>query len=225
MAEPTPYREIRAHYDDETITVYQAYSNTIASAAVAAQKLNASPAFRTTRMTWMKPSWAWMLYRAGYSYKDLRQERILALRMKHADFISVLERGVLSHGGTINMTAGKLGNDETQQTQAREKEKEVRVQWDPERTVRLDKLEYRSIQIGIPAALSETWVENMIVGIEDVTQRARDLKKVLDERPDVTDEELVELGLVPVERSFPVSEELQRILQMVKPATQTSKDK
>ncbi len=73
---------IRADYDEETITVYQAYNRTIASAAVAEQKLNASPGFRTTRMTWIKPSWAWMLYRAGYSYKDPGQERILALKMK-----------------------------------------------------------------------------------------------------------------------------------------------
>ena len=32
----TPYKQIRAHYDSSTITVYQAYNTTIASAAVAA---------------------------------------------------------------------------------------------------------------------------------------------------------------------------------------------
>src|SRR5690242_15389625 len=58
----TPFRQVRADYDDETITVYQAYNRAIASAAVAKQKLNASPEFLTTRMTWIKPSWAWMLY-------------------------------------------------------------------------------------------------------------------------------------------------------------------
>lgn len=194
----TPYRQIRALYDAETITVYQAYNKTIASAAVEKQKLNASPAFRLTRMTWIKPSWAWMLYRAGYSYKDPGQERILALKMKHADFIAILEKGVAIEGET--------------------KLPEVRIQWDPERTVRLGKLEHRSIQIGIPGGLSEKWVEEMIVGIEDVTDKARELKRVLDERKDVEMEELVALGLVPVERPFEIPEGLQIGLRMLQEA-------
>ncbi|KAK0636615.1 ATP-dependent RNA helicase DHX8 [Bombardia bombarda] len=206
---PTPHKQIRALHDSTAITVYQAYSSTIASAAVAAQKLNASPAFRTgTRMTWIKPSWAWMLYRAGYSYKDARQERILALRMTRADFVRLLERGVLTtHAHVAGVAAGEA--------KVKEKTNDVKVQWDPERSVRLDKLDYRSIQIGIPAGLCERWVEEMIVSIEDVTERARELKRVLDERPEVTGEELVQMGLVPVERPFDVPEELQRALGMV----------
>lgn len=203
MAKTTPYRQIRALYDSETITVYQAYNRTIASAAVADQKLNSSPKFRD-RMTWIKPSWAWMLYRAGYSYKDPGQERILALKMKHADFIDLLERGVVSgleegHKGVI----------------PRDKLAEVRIQWDPERTVRLGRLEHRSIQIGIPAGLSATWAGEMVIGIEDVTEKARELKRVLEEREDVGMDELVEMGLVPVERPFELPEELQKGLRMV----------
>ncbi|KAJ4409433.1 hypothetical protein N0V85_004102 [Neurospora sp. IMI 360204] len=84
-----PTRQIRALQDQDgaRITVYQAYPSTIATAAVAHQRLDASPDFRTTRMTWIKPSWAWMLYRSGYSYKDPGQERILAIKMKREDFL------------------------------------------------------------------------------------------------------------------------------------------
>jgi len=57
-----PYRQIRALYDDETITVYQAYSPSIALAAIEQQKLNASSDFKLGRMTWIKPSWCWMMY-------------------------------------------------------------------------------------------------------------------------------------------------------------------
>lgn len=57
-----PYRQIRALYDDETITVYQAYCSSIALAAVEHQKLNASPDFKLGRMTWIKPSWCWMMF-------------------------------------------------------------------------------------------------------------------------------------------------------------------
>ncbi|KAK4169953.1 hypothetical protein QBC43DRAFT_306905 [Cladorrhinum sp. PSN259] len=189
----TPQRQIRALQDSNTITVYQAYSSAIATAAVDHQSLSASPLFRFTRMTWIKPSWAWVLYRSGYSYKDPGQERILALKMKHADFIHLLSKGVLSSHKAIE---GDVNG--------RKKEEEVRIQWDPERNVRLGKLDYRSIQIGIPGGggLSEKWVKEMIVEIEDVTEKARQLKSVLDERPDVTESELVEMGLVPEETVF-----------------------
>ncbi len=239
-----PYRQIRALYDDETITVYQAYNRGIATAAIKEQKLHASPLFKPTRMTWIKPSWAWMLYRAGYSYKDPGQERILAIRMRHEDFLGLLKRAVLTfgHGGAKEesetvpqnpheaapresgeaTTAQPAGSDKETKTGRRRhhdpaagKSTDVKVQWDPERTVRLEKLEHRSIQIGIPAALSPEWTEKWIVGIEDVTDRARELRRVLDEEPGVSEEELVKRGLVPVERPFEISEDLQKQLRVI----------
>ncbi|KZL81282.1 integral membrane protein [Colletotrichum incanum] len=194
---PTPFRQIRAHFDEQTITVYQAYNSTIATAAVEAQRLNASPSFRLTRMTWIKPSWAWMLYRAGYSYKDPGQARILALKMRHEDFIGLLRKGTLAHH-----CGGSKDGDK------------VRIQWDPERDVRLERLQHRSIQIGIPASICQDWVVKGIVGIEDVTARARELKRVLKERFEVSDGELVSLGLLPDERKFVVPKDVEEILEM-----------
>lgn len=55
------FREIRAVFDDEGTTVYQAFNAEIAKAAVETQKLDASPLYRT-RMSWIKPSWCWILY-------------------------------------------------------------------------------------------------------------------------------------------------------------------
>lgn len=247
-----PTRQIRALQSDDgatqTITVYQAYPSTIATAAVAHQRLDTSPDFRTTRMTWIKPSWSWMLYRSGYSYKDSGQERILAIEMKREDFLGLLGRGVLTHGATTSTTgtrsASRQGEQDQQQQQGQmasdsqagtrtsmeEREKkaaareskrkdrlqslDVKIQWDPERTVRLDSLNYRSIQIGIPAGLIKEWAQNMIVSIEDVTDRARELKRILDERPDVTDEELGEMGLIPEETEVEVPAELRSRLGM-----------
>ncbi|KAF9172738.1 hypothetical protein BGX21_005803 [Mortierella sp. AD011] len=230
----TPFRQVRANYDDETITVYQAYNHAIASAAVAEQKLNASPKFLTTRMTWIKPSWAWMLYRAGYSYKDRGQERILALKMKREAFINLLECAVLTthdKGGTMAKMEGESSSAPSDGTPDNTsmlahhtavdggKSSDVKVQWDPERTIRLHKLEYRSIQIGIPRAIISDWVEHMIVKIEDVTDKARKLKQILDDRPDVTDEELIQLGLIPTEKPFELPERLQISLRMVRDHT------
>ncbi|EXL74982.1 hypothetical protein FOPG_09943 [Fusarium oxysporum f. sp. conglutinans race 2 54008] len=198
-----PYRQVRACYNDTTIIVYQAYKESIAKAAVDAQKLNASPDFKSGRMTWIKPSWAWMMYRAGYSYKDPGQSRILALRMKHEYFITLLERGVLSSH------AHKLNPGEKRETTV-----DVRIQWDPERTAKLEVLPYRSIQIGIPGALSKQWANEWIVEIEDVTDKARELKRVIDERPGITDEELLNMGLIFEERPFEVPEAVHTKLEM-----------
>ena len=159
MAEtsPIPYRQIRASYDDRIITVYQAYSASIAKAAVASQKLHASPDFSFTRMTWIKPSWCWMMYRSGYSTKDARQSRILALKMTHENFQNLLAQAVVCHGAALS--------DE-------EKARPVRVQWDPERGPGLEVLGYRSTQIGIGEKLSRKWAEEWIESIEDVTDKA-----------------------------------------------------
>lgn len=194
-----PYRQIRATYDEETITVYQAYSQAIADPAVKEQRLSASPAFSHTRMTWIKPSWAWMMYRCGYSYKDKGQERVLAIRMKHEHFERLLSQAVVCHGQTLS---------------AEQRAKGVMVQWDPERTPRLDVLPYRSIQIGISGKIGKVWAEEWIVGIEDVTERARALKEKVEKEGGVDLGELVEGKLVPEERVYDVSEDLRKVLQM-----------
>ncbi|KAK2043910.1 hypothetical protein LZ31DRAFT_554742 [Colletotrichum somersetense] len=148
-------------------------------------------------MTWIKPSWAWMLYRAAYSFEDPGQERILALKMRHGDFVDLLRKGVLAHRGSENRDGSGL-----------------KIQWDPERDVRLERLPHRSIQIGIPPDICRDWVATMIVGIEDVTARARELKRVLEERPGVSDGELVDLGLLPAEKEFEVPKDVEEFLDM-----------
>jgi hypothetical protein len=64
-----------------------------------------------TRMTWIKPSFAWMLYRAGYGRKT-GQTRILKLKLPHAAVAELLSACECKHGG-----GGSKG----------------RVQWDPSR--------------------------------------------------------------------------------------------
>jgi Domain of unknown function (DUF4291) len=200
----SPYRQIRAQHDATTITVYQAYSESIGHAAVRAQKLDASPDFKTSRMTWIKPSWNWMMYRSGYSYKDPRQNCILAIRMTREGFVELLESARLSHGGIPGAGEGeeKVGGAK------------VVVQWDPERGAKLGRKPYRSIQIGIPGSLGQKWRDEMILSIEDVTERARELKKMIDEQRDVSDQELRELGLLPEESEVEVPERVRKILRM-----------
>ncbi|KFY26529.1 hypothetical protein V493_04035 [Pseudogymnoascus sp. VKM F-4281 (FW-2241)] len=194
-----PYREIRAEYNDDTITVYQAYSASIAQTAVKEQKLSASPDFSLQRMTWIKPSWAWMMYRSGYATKDARQSHILALKMTHKNFQDLLSLAVVCGGGALS-----------QEDRARA----VRVQWDPERDMALGQLPYRSIQIGISKDISQKWSEEWIESIEDVTEMATKLKQVVDSGKELDLQELVDGGLVPIERPYIIPQELREILRM-----------
>ena len=62
-------RKIYAKYDDKTIRIYQAYNNKIADEAI---KLGTfGEHFSLTRMTWIKPSFLWMMYRCGWTEKDI----------------------------------------------------------------------------------------------------------------------------------------------------------
>jgi predicted aminopeptidase len=86
---------IRAAHDEHTLTVYQAYAPGIAGPAVTQQNL-AGPAFKVERMTWIKPSFLWMMYRSGWASKA-HQERVLALRIKRTGLDWALQHACLSH--------------------------------------------------------------------------------------------------------------------------------
>lgn len=87
------------------------------------------------------------------------------------------------------------------------------MQWDPKRTVRLEKLRYRSIQIAVPGALVKDLTEDICL-IEDVTKRARELKRKLDETQEIDIAGLQSQSLISDEKTFVVSDELRRVLEM-----------
>ncbi|KAK4631865.1 hypothetical protein CLAFUW4_02914 [Fulvia fulva] len=191
----TSYRTIRASFDEDCVVVYQAYNASIASAAVEHQILSASSLLKPGRMTWIKPSWCWMMYRSGYSYKDLNQERILAIRMKHEHFAELLSNACLAESPHARGES-------------------VVVQWDPERGPRLEKLDYRTIQIGIPGSIRDKWIAEWIEDIEDVTERARSMKRMLDDDAAIDAGRLIERSLMPEERPCAVDDAIIQRLEM-----------
>jgi hypothetical protein len=134
-----PDRQIRAVYDERTIRVYQAYSREIAEPALANQRF-VSPPFKLERMTWIKPSFLWMMYRAGWGLKDRGQERILAIDITRTGFEWALANSC-SSSAPPGMAPGEWA--------LLKASKPVRIQWDPERDIYLQPLPYRSIQIGL----------------------------------------------------------------------------
>jgi len=157
-------------WDDEGVFVYQAFCNEVADWALAHQKFGGSR-FCPKRMTWIKPSFAWMLYRSGYGRKH-GQERILKVKLSHDALAEIL-----GHCQCIDT------NRATRQGGA-EKDREVSsgvVQWDPARDLMTadergreprKQLRGRAIQIGLKGWMSELYVRS-VVSIEDVTALAQ----------------------------------------------------
>jgi len=59
-------KNIYAVFDNKTIRVYQAYNNEIADEALKLGKFGSK--FSLNRMTWIKPSFLWMMYRLNFIY-------------------------------------------------------------------------------------------------------------------------------------------------------------
>lgn len=157
--------EIRALYDERTIRVYQAYSDTIADAALAHGTF-VSPPFKMERMTWIKPSFLWMMYRSGWAKKDISQSRVLAIDISHEGFQWALDHSCLSHPGT---------GQNMDEWLAKKEASPVRVQWDPERDIYLQPLPFRAIQIGLSKLAVELYVNHWIEQITDVTFLAHEI--------------------------------------------------
>lgn len=177
-------RQVRAVYDDRTITVYQAYSAAIAKPAVAAQTF-VSP-FKAERMTWIKPSFLWMMYRSGWGTKP-GQEHILAIQITRAAFEEALTSASLSHYDDSVYSGPEEWRTRTEASP-------VRVQWDPERDLHLNPLPWRSLQIGLSGPAVQHYLHDWIVSIDDITERAQMLRTAAVTSP----------SLLPAERPYPL---------------------
>jgi len=103
----------RGEWDEEGVYFYQAYNQQIAEFAVREQNFGGE-GWNPSRMSWIKPSLGWMLYRAGYGYKDKNQARILKVKLSHSVLAEILTNASLA-------------------SSARSSENICRIQWDPER--------------------------------------------------------------------------------------------
>lgn len=89
------YCNIRAVYDRDTILVYQAFSREIAEPAAASGSFQGTD-FKVDRMTWIKPSYFWTMYRSAWATKSM-QEHVLAIKMKRTGFEAALRNSCLAH--------------------------------------------------------------------------------------------------------------------------------
>jgi hypothetical protein len=165
---PTEY-EIRADFDDKTIVVYQAYRPEIALPAGVQQRF--VPPFSPERMTWIKPSFLWMMQRSNWAHKP-GQEHVLAIRITRVGWEEALAHAVLS----APLPGVYRDHDDwrRQMNQAM-----VVVQWDPERNIRGKSLPYKSVQVGLSRHIIRRYVEEWAVEIRDVTTFAHKLYQLI----------------------------------------------
>lgn len=179
--------QIRAVFDDQTITVYQAYSKAIAIPAVDNQKF--VPPFKIERMTWIKPSFLWMMYRCGWATKE-GQEHVLAIQIKREGLQWALDNSCISHFDPDV----HLSKEDWEQ---KVKTAPVRIQWDPERDIHLEKLPYRSIQIGLSGFAVEKYINEWIVSIRDITPICKKIHSLIPENLKEAQ------SLLPIELLYP----------------------
>ncbi|MET9922704.1 DUF4291 domain-containing protein [Streptomyces sp. NPDC059605] len=154
----TAQHQIRADYDARTIVVYQAYSSAVADPALRANRFVAP--FSFNRMTWIKPSFRWLMHRSNWAQKP-GQERILAVRITREGWEEALSRAVLTTSDPAAVSRAP-----------------VHVQWDPERSLRGAALNHYSIQVGVGRGLIRTFAEEWVVGLTDVTPQVRKIAKL-----------------------------------------------
>ncbi|GGL33942.1 DUF4291 domain-containing protein [Planomonospora parontospora] len=179
--------QVRADYDAETIVVYQAYPSAVADPALSAGRF--VPPFSFTRMTWIKPSFLWLMHRSNWARKP-GQERVLAVRITRDGWHEALSRAVLT-------TAGPAAVDRAA----------VHVQWDPERSLRGAALNHYSIQVGIGRTLIRRFADEWVVGLTDVTPTVRRIAGLVQ-----SGQASKAQRLLPPEREYPVPPEIARRL-------------
>lgn len=186
-----PQHRIRALHTATTITVYQAYAPEIGLPAVEEGRFPA--AWKRDRMTWIKPSFLWMMYRCGWAAKE-GQTTVLAVEISRDGFDWALRNACLS-----NYVRGVHPDRADWQRQL--KRAPARVQWDPERDLRLRPLPYRSLQLGLTGEAARRYADEWTVAIRDVTPLAHEIQAL------VRDGDLDSAaGRLPREHVYPVED-------------------
>ncbi|MFJ3585162.1 DUF4291 domain-containing protein [Streptomyces sp. NPDC090127] len=189
MSVVLPKYQIRALHTASTVTVYQAYQPAIG--VPAARDGRFPEAWKRDRMTWIKPSFLWMMYRCGWGLKE-GQQTVLAVEIRRDGFEWALRNACLSH-----YVRGFHADQASWERELRQAP--TRVQWDPERDLRLQALPHRSLQLGLSGEAARRYGDEWIVSVRDVTPLAHRIHALV--RAGNTDAATAEL---PEETPYPV---------------------
>ncbi len=145
---------------DGNIIVYQAFNPHISNYAVEHQRFGGSH-YSFGRMSWIKPNFLWMMYRAGWANKP-HQQQILAIEISKINFEKILGEAV--HASFDETIYGTREN-----WKAKLAGSKVRLQWDPDHNPYGGNLSRRAIQLGLKGETLHRFATDWIVSIEDIT--------------------------------------------------------
>lgn len=169
---PAAGRHILAHFDAESIVVYQAYNPAIGRYAVEHGRFGGP--FRFSRMSWIKPNFLWMMYRSGWGTKA-NQDVTLGLRVRRAFFDSLLAQAVPSawdrerFATEADWAAAVAGSA-------------VRLQWDPDHHPSGAKQERRAIQLGLRGDVLHAFGTRELLEVIDLTDFVAEQREMLASR-------------------------------------------
>ncbi len=168
---PQNGRHILCQERGENLIVYQAFNPHISEFAVRHQRFGGSH-YKFTRMSWIKPNFLWMMYRAGWAAKE-HQQQILAIEISKAHFISLLEQAVHSTFKEAVYGDHTAWKDKVASSS-------VRLQWDPDHDPHGEKISRRAVQLGLRGDVLKQFATDWIVSIEDITPFVKEQKALLD---------------------------------------------
>lgn len=197
---PFSGKQVIGRMENESIIVYQAFNQQIASYAVSHQKFGGDH-YSFNRMSWIKPGFLWMMYRAGWAQKE-NQQRILAITLPMVHFKNILSNATISSYDSELYASYDSWKQELAQT-------DVRLQWDPDHDPFGNKLERKAIQIGMKGEILKRFCTQWITAVEDITDFVKnEHQKIVNEGVDnlnVPVEDVIELNDRDIEKRIGIS--------------------
>jgi len=166
---PRTGKHVLAQFDDSSVVVYQAYRPAIGR--FAAEHGWFGGEFSLDRMSWIKPSFLWMMYRSGWGAKE-GQEVVLAIRLRRAGFDEILAQAVASSFDRKSPEAREAWQHAVATS-------DVRLQWDPDHDPKGRVVERRAIQLGLRRGALARYARAWILGIEDISQQVAEQREVV----------------------------------------------
>jgi len=157
---PQTGKHIMAHYDEDTIIVYQAYRPEIGISASIKNLFDG--AFSYNRMSWIKPNFLWMMYRSGWGTKS-GQETTLAITLRRQFFDDIYSKAIAS-------SYHASGFDSIESWKHAIATSEVRLQWDPDHGPNGASLERRAVQLGLRGETLRRYGNEEALDIEDISE-------------------------------------------------------
>jgi hypothetical protein len=183
---PSKGKFIIAQFDTDWIIVYQAFKESIARYAVDHQKFG-GPDYEFNRMTWLKPSFLWMMHYSEWGRKA-NQENVLAIKMKKAGFDEILDYAVMS-------TFYKEIYGSNKSWQEKLSKSDIQWQWEPYHDLFGNRTERKAAKIGIKGEVQRRFNEEWILEIENITSFVQMQQQLIDSGK-------LEMIQIPHERAY-----------------------